>query len=142
MPRSPARRLPLRLALASLGWAAALAVVCGVGLVSLRNVSGVGRGAVLQQMALLNDTRAFQAVLYQKGFVAEYMLTRDRAWLEQLAKSREDVRAWLARTHGAVATPEQQQVLRRIESEYDAYDEARNRVIELFDAGDQDEAQA
>ena len=142
MARSPARRLPLRLALASLGWAAALAVVCGVGLVSLRDVSGVGRGAVLQQMALLNDTRAFQAVLYQKGFVAEYMLTRDRAWLEQLAKSRDEVRAWLARSHGAAATPEQQRVLRRIESEYDAYDEARNHVIQLFDAGDQDEAQA
>src|SRR5689334_14083513 len=136
MASSPARRLSLRLALASLGWAAALAVVCGVGLVSLRDVSKVGRAAVLQQMALLNDSRAFQAVLYQKGFVAEYMLTRDRAWLEQLAASRAEVRAWLARSHRGAATLEQQRVLNRIEVEYDAYDEARNRVIQLFDAGD------
>lgn len=144
MPRQAARRLSLRLALASLGWAAALAVVCGVGLVSLRNVSKVGRQAVGQQLALLNDARAFEAVLYQKGFVAEYMLTHDRAWLEQLEKSRTEVRAWLARAHEheAAATPEQQLVLRRIEAEYNAYDSARSRVIELFDAGDQDEAQA
>src|SRR5690348_8784924 len=111
MPRQAARRLPLRLALASLGWAAALAVVCGVGLVSLRNVSGVSRAAVGQQLALLNDARAFEAVLYQKGFVAEYMLTHDRAWLAQLDKSRAEVRAWLARAHEAAATSEQQQVL-------------------------------
>src|SRR5215467_790195 len=100
MPRQAARRLSFRLALASLGWAAALAVVCGVGLVSLRNVSKVGRQAVGQQLA----------VLYQKGFVAEYMLTHDRAWLEQLEKSRVEVRAWLARAHEheAAATGEQQ----------------------------------
>ena len=54
------------------------------GLISLGNVSRDTRAAVSREMALIDEAGAFAALLYQKGFAAEYMLTRDRAWLAQL----------------------------------------------------------
>src|SRR5215470_17156866 len=107
------KRLPLRLALASLGWAAALAVVCGIGLVSLRRISAVTHTAVTHQVAMLNDAAAFQALLYQKGFVAEYMLTHDRTWLEELERSREGFRAWMARARSGAFSPEAARLLQQ-----------------------------
>jgi signal transduction histidine kinase len=140
MPVSRSKRLPLRLALASLGWAAALAVVCGVGLVSLRRIAAVTQAALGQQIAMLNDAAAFQALLYQKGFVAEYMLTRDHTWLDQLERSRGAFRAWMGRAHAGSTSPEAARLLERIEGEYAAYDDGRNQVLAAFDSGDRDRA--
>ena len=67
--------LSARLALASLGTAIAIGVVCAVGLSSLENTAEVTRVAVTQQLALIDDAAAMSAFQYQKGFVAEYLLS-------------------------------------------------------------------
>src|SRR3954464_12380956 len=78
-------RLSTRLALASLGTAIAIGVVCGVGLSSIENTAAVTRVAVGQQLAVIDDAAAMSAFQYQKGFVAEYLLTGKREWLPGLA---------------------------------------------------------
>jgi len=74
MRRSRSAALSARLALASVGTALAVGVVCAVGLFSLGNSSAVARVAVSRQLALIDDAAAMSAFLYQKGFVAEYLL--------------------------------------------------------------------
>ncbi|MEY4580099.1 MAG: hypothetical protein RL701_4802 [Pseudomonadota bacterium] len=49
-----------------------------------------------QEVELLRDAAAFDAMLYQKGFVAYYMLTRDPLWLRKLESSRTEFSRWIA----------------------------------------------
>src|SRR5215471_1108773 len=66
MRRSRSAVLSARLALASLGTAVAVGVVCAVGLSSLGNASAAARAAVVGQLALVDEASAMTAFLYQK----------------------------------------------------------------------------
>jgi signal transduction histidine kinase len=140
--RSRAVGLPARLALASLGTAIAIGIVCAVGLSSLENTASVTRVAVTQQLALIDDAAAMSAFQYQKGFVAEYLLSGNREWLAELATSRPAFESWLASAHAKIANPASAKLLDAIQSEYGAYDHARKTAISLYDSGRIDEARA
>lgn len=132
--------LTVRLALASLGSAVAVGIVCVVGLVSLRNLSSVTRSAVTRQIIALDESRAFASLLYQKGFLAQYMLTADRRWVAQIDLHRQGFEKWLASASNEASTARRQALLDEIKSEYTAYDSTRRRALELFDAGSRAEA--
>src|SRR6187551_2805711 len=121
--RSRAIGLSARLALASLGTAIAIGVVCGVGLSSLENTAEVTRVAVTQQLALIDDSAAMSAFQYQKGFVAEYLLSGNPTWLTELETSRPAFESWLARAHTKLSDPQSTAILDQIEREYAAYDQ-------------------
>jgi signal transduction histidine kinase len=143
MPLAPKRRtaaLSARLALASLGTALAIGVVCAVGLSSLENTAAVTRVVVTQQLALIDDTAAMSAFQYQKGFVAEYLLTDDPTWLAELQSSKSAFESWLARAHTKMADAKSGQLLDEIEKEYAAYDQARKAAIALHDSGQRQQA--
>jgi signal transduction histidine kinase len=135
-------RLSIRLALASVGTVLAVTVVCAVGLVSVRQVGAVTRSAVIRRIAGIHDSSAFQRLLYQKGFVAEYLLTGDRMWLTQLEDSRAAFARWLENAHGGGVASSAAALLPQIESEYAAYDGSRARAISVFDAGRIEDAKA
>src|SRR5262245_31058148 len=105
MRRYRSTTLSGRLALASLGTAAAIGGVCAVGLSSLQNTSTVARVAVSQQLALIDDAAAISAFQYQKGFVADYLLTGNRAGLEEIEANRPAFESWLVRARAKVGTP-------------------------------------
>jgi signal transduction histidine kinase len=134
--------LSARLAFASLGIAIAIGVVCAVGLSSLENTAAVARVAVGQQLALIDDAAAMGAFQYQKGFVAEYLLTGNREWLAELETSRPAFESWLAAAHARVGDPASAKLLDDIQTEYDAYDQARKAAITLYDAGNAAQARA
>ncbi len=140
MRRSRSAALSARLALASLGTALAVGVVCAVGLVSLGNASAVARVAVSRQLALIDDAAAMSAFLYQKGFVAEYLLTGNPAWLAELESNRPAFESWLGRMHGKVGGADSERLLAQIQSEYSTYDRARREAVALYDAGHPAEA--
>jgi signal transduction histidine kinase len=137
MKRSASARLSARLALASVGTAAAVGVVCAVGLVSLGNVWRDARAGASRELALLDEAGAFEALLYQKGFAAEYMLTRDRSWLEQLETSRPAFERWIQRTRANVTTDDTRHLLETVAREYEEYDRNRQRAVAIFDTGDE-----
>src|SRR5437764_10867407 len=139
MRGSRSARLSTRLALASLGTALAVGVVCAVGLFSLGNASAVARIAVSRQLALIDDAAAMSAFLYQKGFVAEYLLTGNRAWLAELESNRPAFESWLERMHGKGGAASER-LLDQIQTEYAAYDHARREAVALYDAGRPTEA--
>src|SRR3954449_2796498 len=142
MRRSRSATLSARLALASLGTAVAVGVVCAVGLFSLGNASAVARVAVSRQLALIDDASAMSAFLYQKGFVAEYLLTGNRAWLAELESNRPAFETWLRGMHGRVGGPASENLLDQIQSEYAAYDRGRRQAVALYDAGRVEDAKA
>ena len=137
MKRSPSARLSARLALASLGTAAAVGVVCAVGLVSLANVARETNAGISREVALIDEAGAFAALLYQKGFAAEYMLTRDRSWLQQLETSRPAFESWMERARATVTTDDARGLLQNVAAAYDEYHRDRQRAVALFDAGDE-----
>ena len=127
---SPPRKLntaalSARLALASLGTAIAIGVVCAVGLSSLENTAEVTRVAVTQQLALIDDAAAMSAFQYQKGFVAEYLLSGNPAWLTELQTNSPPSNSGLPGAHTKLADPKLSTLLDEIESEYAEYDQAR-----------------
>ncbi len=142
MRGSRSARLSTRLALASLGTALAVGIVCAVGLFSLGNASAVARVAVSRQLALIDDASAMSAFLYQKGFVAEYLLTGNRAWLAELESNRPAFETWLRGMHGRVGGPASENLLDQIQNEYAAYDHGRQQAVALYDAGRVDDAKA
>ncbi len=139
MRGSRSARLSARLALASVGTALAVGIVCAVGLFSLGNASSVARVAVSRQLALIDDAAATSAFLYQKGFVAEYLLTGNRGWLAELESNRPAFETWLGGMHGRVGSASGR-LLDQIQAEYGAYDRARRQAVTLYDAGDFEQA--
>src|SRR5499427_9872992 len=121
MNRLRSSSLSARLALASLGTALAIGIVCGVGLSSLENTAAVARVAVSGQLAIIDDAAAMSAFQYQKGFVAEYLLTGNQGWLAELETSRPAFERWLAQTHAQVTGGPAAALLDEIQREYTAY---------------------
>jgi len=142
MPAPGSKRLSRQLALASVGTAVAVGVVCAVGLFTLGHVSEVARRAVSRELKFADDTAATSAFLYQKGLVAEYLLTGSRHWLADLEASRPAFESWLQGAHARVATPEGRRVLDELQAEYSAFDGVRRLAIERHDAGQTEEAKA
>ena len=140
---------PARLRDCHIGWpsprwgtAVAVGVVCAVGLFSLGNTSQVAHLAVKRQLALADEASAMSAFLYQKGFVAEYLLTGDRSWLQELETSRPAFESWLAQAREQVGSSGGNHALDDIRGEYVAFDTARRQAIALYDEGHIDEAKA
>jgi signal transduction histidine kinase len=134
--------LSVRLALASLGTVLAVSVVCAVGLTSLEHASADGNAAVTRQLALIDDTAAMSAFQYQKGLVAEYLLTGDPTRLAELESSRPAFEDWLARTHERVGGAASARLLGELQREYRDYDAARRRAVALYQQGRLEEAKA
>lgn len=130
----------IRLALALFGSLGALALLCVVGLYSLNNLLSVTRHAVTQHIADINDINGLQVLLYQKGFVSTYMLTGDRYWLQQLDERRNTFTEALQRVRRGTNVEQDLRILEQLEREYAAFDQARRRIVTLFDAGYRDEA--
>ena len=138
-PSRPAA-LSMRLALASVGTALAVGVVCAVGLYSLDHAAAEGSAAVTSQLAVIDDAAAMSAFQYQKGFVAEYLLTGNRAWLAELESARPAFEQWLAKAHQVVVGAPPSRLLDDIQTEYAAYDQARREAISLYERGQKEEA--
>ena len=110
-------------------------------LVALVDVSDHTRAVVSREVDLLRDAAAFDALIYQKGFVADYMLTGDSVWLEKLEATRAEFARWVTRSEPWL-DGQQHALLAEIIRENNAYDALRRRAIDLFDAGRNDEAVA
>jgi signal transduction histidine kinase len=135
-------QLSLRLALASLGTAAAVGIVCAVGLYTLQHAAADGNAAVTRQLELIDDTAAMSALQYQKGLVAEYLLTGDPAHLAELESSRPAFEGWLARAQEKVGAEASGRLLGDLRREYRDYDDARRRAVDLYRQGRLEDAKA
>lgn len=136
MPSRRPNPLTVQLSLASIVSVLALSVVCGVGVLSLRQLSVTSSVALRGQMHLFQEATAFQALLFQKGFDSAYMLTRDPMWMTELERSRRSFGRWLDKAQSSETDPDARQLLTRIVAEYTTYDEGRERLLASFRAGE------
>jgi signal transduction histidine kinase len=113
-----------------------------VGLYSLDHTAAAGSAAVTQQLAVIDDAAAVSAFQYQKGFVAEYLLTGNRQWLAELEASRPVFEQWLEEARRLVGSSPAGEVVDQIRREYGEYDHVRERAVELNDRGAKAEAVA
>jgi signal transduction histidine kinase len=83
------------------------------------------------------------SLLEQRGFVSSYLLDGgDRRWLEKLGQRKRGFDRWLARAYETARTAEEREILATLEEVYRSYDAQRDRVVELYDRGEEGEAKA
>ncbi|MBN2292774.1 MAG: MCP four helix bundle domain-containing protein [Pirellulales bacterium] len=82
------------------------------------------------------------AVLEQRGFVSAYMMDNGNPqWLRELQRRKGAFDVWLARAHKTARTPEEQDILQKLEDIYRQYDAKRTEVVRLYDDGNTQAAQ-
>jgi len=76
------------------------------------------------------------ALVNQKGFVSYYFLDGDPDWLRQLGEYRQIFRQRLAGARQLAETKRERKAIELIEGEYDQYIRSKDRVIALYQAGE------
>jgi signal transduction histidine kinase len=76
------------------------------------------------------------ALIYQKGFLSYFLIDGDPAWLEELERSRRTFAEQLWRVAQTAQSAEEKDTVRQFESEYRLYIAKKDRVIELYRAGE------
>jgi hypothetical protein len=112
----------------------ALAIVCGLGLSSLRRLSLQNDAEMAQRLALLDESEVFQLLLYQKGFAVDFMFTGDERWLHELDQGRREFADWLTQADRTADTAEERRLLERIRRDYRQLDEEHTAMISQLPA--------
>src|SRR3954463_11129287 len=76
--------------------ALALLALAGIALRSVAVSHRTATDAARVDLLALEDAGEMQALLYQKGFAAEYFLTGDERWINELDRTRPAFERWLA----------------------------------------------
>jgi signal transduction histidine kinase len=134
-------RLQWKFGVLSLAATLLLLVVAGVAVRSVAISHRSATDAARADLAALEDATKLQDLLYQKGFVSEYFLTGDRAWLDELGRTRAEFDRWVTVvTRNAGPAQETAATTGELVAEYGRYDADRTRAIAEFDAGHRDAA--
>src|SRR5689334_20618677 len=134
-------RLQRKFGVSSLAATALLLIIAGVAVRSVAISHKSATDAARADLAALEDATKLQDLLYQKGFVSEYFLTGNRAWLEELGRSRADFERWVgAVTRNAGPAPETAATTGELVAEYGRYDADRTRAIAEFEGGHREQA--
>jgi signal transduction histidine kinase len=113
--------------------------LAGIALVAMRAIASTHAAATEAahaDLVGLEDALELQALLYQKGFVAEYLLSDDPHWLDELRKTKEQFTRWLERITREARTEQAAHVATAMAEEYGRYDAERTRAITANQQGD------
>src|SRR5580658_8171819 len=133
-------RLSIYLFMASVVSIATLGTMGGLGMRSMRRLGELTQQALTGQIAFSQDAAAFEMLLNQKGFSAEYLLTGDRARLAELAESSRAFTSWLQTARSSQQSAAAGEVLLRLQREYEVYHQHRQELVALADSGHRKEA--
>jgi signal transduction histidine kinase len=120
-----------------------IAGLVGIALVAVRALASTHAAATEAarvELLGLEDATNLQALLYQKGFVSEYILRGDERWLDELGRTRQQFTLWLERITMDARTEEAARVAAAIAEEYGRYDAERTRAINEFKRGEREQA--
>jgi methyl-accepting chemotaxis protein len=109
--------------------------------ITTRNMQKVFRVTMSENVSGLKAAEELElALLNQKGFVANYFIDGDPAWLKMLEDTKADFGNWLNRASDAALTPVEKSLLEDISVLYGAYNSGRDRAIRLYQSGKKQEA--
>jgi len=89
--------------------------------------------------ALRNSQELESDLVMQKGYVAYFFQDGDSEWLDQLNKHQNAFEASLKKARKWVATPQEREILDKLESQYIRYAYHRDEVIRLYKDGKKEE---
>ena len=96
-----------------------------------------------QEMTLVQASRQMETSLAnQKGFVTYFFLDRDSKWLKELMVHRRQFTQCLEQAASIPQNSEQTRLLNRISTHYKDYTRSKDRVIELYQAGREQEGES
>ncbi len=130
------RRLKWLFAIASAATVIVLTAIAGVAMRAIAVSHRAATDAARADLAALEDATQLQGLLYQKGFAAEYFLTGDERWLDEIERARPSFERWLAGMTQAAMTAPTAQATSSLVAEYGRYDADRARAIERFKRGE------
>jgi len=83
-----------------------------------------------------NLEELLQALIKQKGFVSYYFMDGDPKWLDRYAHYQQNFRELLLKAEKMAYTDRDRRVLDELETKYEKYIEAKDKVIELYKQGE------
>lgn len=92
---------------------------------------------IVEHMAALQASQEIETELAnQKGFATYFFLDGDTKWLNELALHRQAFMNSLKKAYAINQNPAQKSILDQIQNKYEKYITDKDRVIELYQAGD------
>jgi signal transduction histidine kinase len=138
------QKLSTKISVAILGVLLLALVSSGAALLTAWQVGELMEAAAEESLPNVRAAEGLElALLEQQGWVLSYTLEPGkRDWLAQLEARKPPFERWLGEAESTVRTEVARAVLLKLRRAYNKYDEARNEVVRLFDAGDVEEARA
>ena len=122
---------------------ATLALFVGLSLVAFRSIA-IGHQTALSvaraDLDALTDAIELQGLLYQRGFVSNYVVSGDESYLVELERANQTFERWLERVDDEADSPATTAATRDLNAAYASYDASRERVIALYKKGRRSEA--
>ncbi len=98
---------------------------------------------ISSKVAALNVSQELESSLaMQRGLLSYYYIDGDSEWLTQLDRHRFEFDNWLKKAREFADSGRERELLNDIESKYIRYSNLRDRVIELYKAGQREEGYA
>jgi len=118
-----------------------LILVGSLALITTKNVQGVSRAIMRENVSSLKAAEELEiALLNQKGLVASYFLDGNSLWLKTIEERKKDFDSWFKKAQGVALTDNEKKILQDVSSLYKVYDRQRNKAIKLYQSGNTVEA--
>jgi len=109
--------------------------------ITTRNLQKVFLDTMRENVTALKAAEELElALLSQKGFVANYLLSGDSVWIDSLEEKKADFKYWLNKAEDAALTPAEKGIIKDIKSLYKKYENSRSRIKQLYQSGNIQEA--
>lgn len=109
--------------------------------ISTRNMQRVFLNTMRDNVSSLKAAEELElALLSQKGFLANYFLDGDPAWLKKLEEKKANFEDWLNKASVVALTPSEKGIIKDISLLYKRYESERYRAEQLYKSGNLREA--
>jgi signal transduction histidine kinase len=114
-----------------------------VAVLSSRHVGRLMERTVTENLPSVRAAEELEiAVLEQRGFVSSYLLDGgNRDWLLVLQNRKQNFYKWLRAARKTAHSPEEKEILAKLEDVYRQYDSERDEVVARYDRGEAASAQ-
>ena len=130
-----------RITLGLLVMAALLILVGSLAFITTKNVQGVSRTIMKENVSSLKAAEELEiALLNQKGLVASYFLDGNPLWFKTIEERKKDFDSWFKKAQDVALTDNEKKILQDVSLLYKAYDKQRNKALRLYQAGNTIEA--
>jgi len=101
------------------------------------NMQKIFRDTIRENVSALKAAEEVElALLGQKGFMSNYVLSGDPVWLERLEDKKSDFLNWLEKASNVAMTTPEKAIIQDINTLYRKYERDRSKAKQLYESGD------